>query len=61
MRSYCIAKGTISNFLGLTIMEDNIRKEIYVYVLLGYFTVIKKYCINEKIVLGKQQRKSKTS
>ena len=42
-------------------MEDNIRKEIYVYVLLGYFTVIKKYCINKKIVLGKQQRKSKTS
>ena len=35
MRSYCIAKGTTSNLLGETMMENNIKKEymcIYIYI-----------------------------
>ena len=31
MRSYCITQGTISSLLGQTMLEDNIRKGMYVY------------------------------
>ena len=32
MRSYCIAQGTIFTVLGQTIMEDNIRKGMCMYI-----------------------------
>ena len=33
MRPYCIAQGTVSNLLGQNMMEDNIRKGIWVTLL----------------------------
>ena len=32
MRSCCIAQGTISSHLGWNMMEDNVRKRIYIYL-----------------------------
>ena len=32
MRSCCTAQGTISSFLGWSMMEDNIRKGMYIYI-----------------------------
>ena len=49
MKSYCIAQGNVFSSLGWTMMEDNVRKEMYVYVLLGLFAVHQKlaqYCIS---------------
>ena len=37
MRSHCIAQCTISSLLGWTMMEDNIRKRMYIHVWLGQF------------------------
>ena len=42
MRSYYIAQGTMSNLLGQTLMEDNIRKEMcicmYIYIYIHIHT-----------------------
>ena len=32
MKSYCTAQGTISNLLGQHMMEDKMRKRMYMYV-----------------------------
>ena len=32
MRSYCIAQGTMSNLMGENMMEDNEKKNIYIYM-----------------------------
>ena len=32
MRSYCTAQGAIDNHLGWTMMEDNIRKGMYIHM-----------------------------
>ena len=42
MRSYSISQGTISDFLGWTIMEGNIKKGMKMYVWLGHFAVEQK-------------------
>ena len=39
MRSRCIALGTISSHLWWNMMEDNVRKRIYIYVCPGHFAV----------------------
>ena len=39
MRSYSKAWGTICNLLGYTMMEDNMRKRMRMYVWLGHFTI----------------------
>ena len=41
MRSYGRVQG-IPNLLGQTMMEDNIRKGMYIYVRLGHFAVQQK-------------------
>ena len=46
MRSSCTAQGTVSNLLGQTVMEDNIRKGNYTYVWLGHFAVEQKWATN---------------
>ena len=38
MRSYCTAQGTISNLFGSNMMEDNMRKRMYI-LQLGHFVV----------------------
>ena len=38
MRSYCIAQGTMSSHLW-NMMEDNVRKTIYIFVFLSHFAV----------------------
>ena len=36
MRSYCTGQGTISNLLGQNMMEESIRKTMYVYYMCVY-------------------------
>ena len=40
MKSYCIALGSISSLLGLTMMEDNIRKGMYTYVWVYIYVLV---------------------
>ena len=39
MRSYCVAQGTTPSLLWQNMMEDNMRKRMYVYVWLGHFAI----------------------
>ena len=54
MRSYCIAQGFISSLLGWAIMEDNMRKRMYMYdwVTLLYsrnwHSILNQVCFNPK-------------
>ena len=45
MRSYCIAQGTVSSLLGQTIMEDNRRKGmcVYMYEYMCVYIYIDRY------------------
>ena len=42
MRSCCIAQGTMSNHLQWNMMEDNVKKRMYVNIWLGHFAVQQK-------------------
>ena len=42
MRACCIAEGTLSNHLWWNMMEDNVRRKMYIYVWLGRFAVQQK-------------------
>ena len=42
MRSYSTAQGTTSNLLGWNMMEDSVRKGMYIYVWLGNLAVQQK-------------------
>ena len=42
MRSYCIAQGTVSNFLWQKMMEDNMRMRMYINVWLDHIAVQEK-------------------
>ena len=46
MRSFCIAQGNVSNHLWWNLMEDNVRKRMYICIT-GHFAVQQKlieYC-----------------
>ena len=65
MRSNCTAEGTISNLLRETMMEDNIRKGMYIYLGLGHFAVQQKWEQHGKSILilkyVKQNKKMRSS
>ena len=47
MGSYCAEQETMSNLLDWNMMEDSIKKRMYIYVWLGQFAIqqkLKKHC-----------------
>ena len=53
MRPSCIAQGTISVLLGQNMMEDNMRRNVYVhiYARLGHFSVQQKLSKHKSAIL----------
>ena len=62
----CLAQETVSSHLRYNMMEDNVRKRIYIYIHLGHYAVqqiLKKYCkstMMEKIKMLKKKKKRRS-
>ena len=59
MRSYCTAQGTMSSLLGQTMMEENMRKGMYIYVPLVHFAIQQK--LNQHNIVNQLYLKKKKS
>ena len=60
MRSYCVAQGTISSLLGWNMMEDNVKKRMYICVELGHYAVQQKLAYHCKSIIKFLIKKIKT-
>ena len=54
MRFCHIAQGTISDHLGWNMMEDNVKKRIVIYILLGHSAVHQKLTEHCKSIIIKK-------